>query len=229
MKEIDKQYMDSPTYGTRLMTAHLKRIGHVVNRKRISRLMKNMGIAAIYPKPKKESWQKKFGKYPYLLNDIEICSYNHVWGTDITYIPVENGYIYMVAVIDIYTRFVLSWRLSNSLESDFCIKALEEAFKFGKPQIMNSDQGVQFTSQSYIKLLKDRDIAISMSGKGRCWDNIFVERFWRTLKYDEVYLNHYHCSTEAYEGIEKFINLYNYKRPHSSLQNCTPWERYNAA
>lgn len=226
MAEIDKQYLNTPAYGSREITAVLNRKGHKVNRKRISRLMKLMGIEAMYPKPKRQAWEQKYGKFPYLLNNIEISSQNHVWGTDITYIPVDNGYVYLVAFIDIYSRFVLSWQLSNSLESKFCVDAMEKAFKHGKPLIMNSDQGVQFTSHEYISILKAQGIEISMSGKGRCWDNIFVERFWRSLKYEEVYLKQYSNSEEAYEGIANYIELYNKQRPHSSLNYRTPSEVY---
>lgn len=229
MRKIDEQYMDTPSYGSRLMTAHLKAKGYNVNRKRICRLMKAMNLEAIYPKPKREAWQQKYGKFPYLLKDIEIGFQNHVWATDITYIPVDAGYIYLVAIIDLFSRFILSWQLSNSLESGFCLEALESAFKYGKPKIMNSDQGVQFTSHSYINFLQNQGVEISMSGKGRCWDNIFIERFWRSLKYEEVYLKRYSNSKEADEGISHYIELYNHRRPHSSLNYCTPWEKYKVA
>lgn len=208
------------------MTFHLKRKGFSVNRKRISRLMKIMGLEAMYPKPKRYAWQQKYGKFPYLLKNIDISTQNHVWATDITYVPVDQGYLYLVAFIDLYSRFVLSWQLSNSLESSFCVEALEKAFKFGRPLIVNSDQGVQFTSYEYVNLLKSKGIEISMSGKGRCWDNIFVERFWRSLKYEEVYLKQYSCTEEAYDGISSYIKMYNKRRPHSSLNYRTPEEVY---
>lgn len=226
MLEIDKQYLNTPSFGSRMMTAHLRRNGFQVNRKRISRLMKIMGLEAMYPKPKRYAWEQRYGKFPYLLKNIDIRVQNHVWATDITYIPVDTGYLYLVAIIDLYSRFVLSWQLSNSLESSFCIEALEQAFCHGNPLIVNSDQGVQFTSHEYVNLLRRKGIEISMSGKGRCWDNIFVERFWRSLKYEEVYLNHYDSSEEAYESIGSYIQLYNNKRPHSSLNYRTPWEVY---
>lgn len=226
MEEIDKQYLDTPSYGSRLMTAHLCKKGYLVNRKRISRLMKVMGIEAMYPKPKRTSWEKRNEKYPYLLKNLNISSQNHVWGADITYIPVDSGYLYLVAFIDLYSRFVLSWQLSNSLESSFCLEALQRAFNHGKPLIMNTDQGSQFTCHDYISILKSQGIEISMSGKGRCWDNIFVERFWRSLKYEEVYLKQYEDSQDAYEGIESYIELYNNKRPHSALNYKTPREAY---
>jgi len=229
MKEIDERYLDMPSYGSRMMTAHLRRKGHDVNRKRVARLMKVMGIESMYPRPKRESWQKKYGKFPYLLGNIGTLSLNDAWGTDITYIPVGTGYLYLVAVIDLSSRYVLSWELSNTLESEFCIQALEKAFTYGKPKILNSDQGVQFTSHNYITLLQGKDIQISMSGKGRCWDNIFVERFWRSLKYEEVYLKQYCDSQDAFENIQKYIQLYNTERPHSSLNYKTPYEAYRIA
>jgi putative transposase len=226
MEEIDKQYLETPFYGRRLMTVCLERLGYKINHKRIQRLMKIMGLEAMYPKPRIKAWENRYGKFPYLLTNMEINAQNQVWATDITYIPVNNGYLYLVAFVDLFSRFVLSWRLSNSLESAFCVEALEMAFEHGKPRILNSDQGVQFCSHNYVELVKSRDIEISMSGKGRCWDNIFVERFWRSLKYEEVYLNRYECSEEASEGIGNYIELYNTKRPHSSLNYCTPLERY---
>jgi putative transposase len=229
MREIDKLYLESPAYGSRLMAISLKKKGYCVNRKRTSRLMKLMGIEAMYPKPKTTIREKNHEKFPYLLKNISFQSPNHVWGTDITYIPLNNGFIYLVAYLDLYSRFVLSWKISNSLESTFCIEALEESFVYGKPLILNSDQGVQYTSNNHVNILKEREVSISMSGKGRCWDNIFVERFWRSLKYEEVYLNQYSNIQEAYEGIQKYIEFYNNRRPHSSLNYCTPAEIYKTA
>lgn len=229
MQEIDKQYMETPWYGSRSMVEHLKFLGYPVGRELVSRLMKAMGIEAMYPKPKKGSGQKQYGKFPYLLKNIEINSQNHVWGTDITYIPVNHGYCFLVAFIDLYSRFVLSWQFSNSLESRFCIEALEKAFEYGRPLIMNSDQGVQYTSYDYINLLQDKNIQISMSGKGRCWDNILVERFWRSLKYEEVYRCQYENPKEACESIKRYIEIYNNKRLHSSLNYRTPAEFYKNA
>jgi putative transposase len=226
MQEIDKQYLESPAYGSRLMTASLINKGFQVNRKRISRLMKVMNIEAMYPRPKVRTSHPGDEKFPYLLTDLEIVAQNQVWGTDITYIPVKDGYLYLVAFLDLYSRFVLSWRLSNSLESAFCIEALEAAFKFGLPGIVNSDHGVQYTSHAYVDLIRRRGAQVSMSGKGRCWDNIFVERFWRTLKYEEVFLNQYSSFEETYECINDYIEIYNTKRPHSALDYRTPMEVY---
>lgn len=226
MQELDKIYLDNPSYGSRLMTASLIRKGFQVNRKRVSRLMKIMGIEAMYPKPKIKTSQPGYTKFPYLLNNLEISVKNQVWGTDITYIPVVGGYLYLVAFLDLYSRFVLSWRLSDSLESQFCIEALEMALQHGLPSNINSDQGVQYTSHAYINLVQSKGALISMSGKGKCWDNIFVERFWRSLKYEEVFLKQYNNQKDAYENINNYIEIYNKQRPHSALKYCTPIEAY---
>jgi putative transposase len=226
MKEIDLLYLENPSFGSRLMAASLKAKGFTVNRKRIVRLMRIMGIEALYPKPKVRTTIPGYTKFPYLLNNVKICSKNQVWGTDITYIPVEGGFLYLVAYLDLYSRYILSWQLSNSLESVFCIDALEEALQQGIPEIINSDQGVQYTSHAYIDLLKNKGINISMSGKGKYWDNIFVERFWRTLKYEEVYLKQYDNYFDANENIRNYIDSYNQKRPHSSLKYMTPRDVY---
>jgi len=229
MDLIDKKYMDMPSYGSRSMTAYLRKQGHQVNRKRVSRLMRQMGIEALYPKPKKGTWRDSHKKFPYLLKNVNIGAQNHVWGSDITYIPVKDGYLYLVAVLDLYSRFVLSWKLSNNLESDFCIDALKESFNWGTPEIFNTDQGVQFTSKRFVECLEGKEIQVSMSGKGRCWDNIFVERFWRTLKYEEVYINYYVTFKEAEKHIHSYIEKYNNERLHSSLDYITPAEFYKAA
>lgn len=229
MRLIDQIYLDFPHYGRRSMTGHLRGMGKSISTKRVARLMNRMGLKAIYPKSKKKAWQKKYGVYPYLLKGLQIHPQNHVWATDITYIPVRGGYIYLVAVMDVYSRFILSWNISDSLESDFCIAAVEKAFDFGRPKILNSDQGVQFTSKDYITLLRESDIEISMSGKGRCYDNIFIERFWRSLKYEEVYLHNYEDPAEAIDSIGEYMNLYNSERVHSSLNYRTPGDVYLAA
>lgn len=226
MQEIDKIYLDYPFFGSRLMAAYLAKKGYIVNRKRVSRLMKIMGIEAIYPRRKIRTTFPGYTKFPYLLNGLEINTQNKVWGTDITYIPVNGGYLYLVAFIDLYSRFVLSWQLSNSLESDFCVYALEMALKQSTPEIINSDQGSQYTSHAYINLVQNNGVQISMSGRGKCWDNIFVERFWRSLKYEEVYLKQYENYNEAYIGITSYIDNYNAKRPHSALSYKTPFEVY---
>jgi putative transposase len=226
MKEIDKLYLEHPAYGSRLMTASLQNKGFEVNRKRIKRLMHVMGIEAIYPRPKIKTTIPGNIKFPYLLTDVEICRSNQVWGTDITYIPMKQGFLYLVAYIDLYSRYVLSWKLSNSLESSFCLEALEMAFQHGIPEIINSDQGVQYTSHAYLDLAKSKGSKVSMSGKGRCWDNIFVERLWRTFKYEEVYLNEYENFRVAYSSFFRYFFDYNTTRPHSSLKYKTPHEIY---
>lgn len=222
MRMIDEQYLITPFYGSRRMTEVLKAKGEDVNRKRLQRLMRIMGIETMYPKPKPIG-NKEHYKYPYLLKEMKISRLNQVWGTDITYIPIETGYLYLAAILDLFSRYVVSWSISDSLESDFCIYAVENAIKnIGKPEIMNSDQGVQYTSKNYINLLKKHHISISMSGKGRCWDNIFVERLWRSLKYEEVYLKGYSTGKEAKEGTDWYFNFYNNDRLHEKLGYTTP-------
>ena len=182
-----------------------------------------MGLEAMYPKPRTSIGNKEHYKFPYLLNNLKIVKPNQVWGTDITYIPLETGYLYLVAILDLFSRYVISWNISNNMESDFCIQALEEALENGiKPEIMNSDQGAQYTSKAWTELLKKQSVAISMSGKGRCWDNIFVERLWRSLKYEEVYPKNYSTGKEAKDGIDWYFNFYNDKRLHEKLAYNTP-------
>lgn len=226
MKMIDQQYLITPFYGSRSMRMHLKEKGESVNRKRIQRLMRTMGLEAMYPKPKTSIGNKEDYKFPYLLKDLIICRPNQVWGTDITYIPLNEGFLYLSAIIDLYSRYVLAWELSDNLEAGFCIRALERALEKGKPEIFNSDQGTQYTSKSHTELLKYNGIRISMSGKGRCWDNIFVERLWRSLKYEEVYLNNYVVGTDVDNGMCWYFNFYNGERLHSSLEHRTPEEVY---
>lgn len=226
MNEIDRLYLEFPFYGSRLMTAGLKMKGLAVNRKRVLRLMRMMGIEALYPKPKIKTTVPGYIKFPYLLDDIKIGAVNQAWGTDITYIPMEGGFLYLVAFLDLHSRYILSWRMSNSLESAFCIEALEIALQQGIPEIINSDQGVQYTSHAYIDLLKSKGVRVSMSGKGKCWDNIFVERFWRSLKYEEVYLKKYENHSDAVVNIEAYIDNYNKQRPHSALSYKTPAQVY---
>jgi putative transposase len=226
MLEIDKQYLETPSYGRRMMTAHLKNMGYRVNSKRVARLMRIMGIQALYPKPKRRGHLQRQEKFPYLLKNLEISCSNQVWGTDITYIPVGSGYLYLVAILDLYSRFILSWEISDSLESGFCLKALQRGLEYGTPKILHSDRGVQFTSDAYVDLVQSKGIQVSMSGKGRCFDNIFVERFWRSLKYEEVYLHQYETVKDAYEGIRAYIEAYNYKRPHSALKYQYPGKLY---
>jgi putative transposase len=223
MRVIDEQYLITPFYGSRRMTEELKKRGMVINRKRLQRLMRLMGLEAMYPKPRTSIGNKDHYKFPYLLKDLKIGKPNQVWGTDITYVPTEGGYLYLVAILDLYSRYVVAWRISDSLESDFCVKALEEALEGGrKPDILNSDQGVQYTCKAYVNLLKKNKVTISMSGKGRCWDNIFVERLWRSFKYEEVYLKNYSSGKEAKEGADWYFNFYNDDRIHEKLSYRTP-------
>ncbi len=224
MRLIDEEYTRHPFYGRRKMTAYLRRQGRSVNEKRTSRLMKLMGLRAIYQKPRLSIGSNESKKFPYLLGGIEAQRPNHIWSTDITYIRTATGFLYLAAVIDWYSRYVLSWTISNSLEVDFCLEALEKALKFGLPEFFNTDQGVQFTSNIFINRLQQENIKISMDGKGRCHDNIFVERLWRSVKYEEVYLNEYQNGTETYEGLHRYFLFYNDERPHMSLGYKTPRE-----
>lgn len=224
---IDEQYLTTPFYGHRSMTHELNRKGEFVNKKRVHRLMKMMGLVTMYPKPRLIEWTKEHYKYPYLLNNVKITRPNQVWGTDITYIPIETGYLYLIAILDLFSRYVVSWVLSNNMEVDFCVQALEKALRIGfRPEILNSDQGVQFTSKAWTEVLKREGIMISMSGKGRCWDNIFVERLWRTVKYEEVYPKNYVTGQEAQEGLDWYFNFYNTQRIHTSLVQKVPKEVY---
>lgn len=188
MRRIDELYTAFPFYGSRKLTDTLKREGHAINRKRIQRLMRLMGLEAIYPKPKTSLSHSDHKIYPYLLRNVDIARPNHVWSTDITYIPMIGGFMYLVAIMDWYSRYVLSWSISNTLDTEFCMETLREALNHAKPQIFNSDQGVQFTSSSFTQILLDQKIQISMDGKGRALDNVFVERLWRSVKYENIYL-----------------------------------------
>lgn len=227
MNRIDKIYTDCPFYGSRKIAAQLERdLEHAINRKRIQRLMRLMGIEAIYPKPNLSKSHPDHQWYPYLLKGLVINRPNQVWGADITYIRLTDGFLYLVAFIDWYSRYVLSWQLSTSLEADFCIEAANTALKYAIPDIANSDQGVQFTSQSYLDVWKSRDIRVSMDGRGRCMDNIFTERLWRSLKYEEIYLKDYQTVAEARSGIASWFYFYNHKRLHQSLNYKTPAEIY---
>lgn len=227
MRLIDEQYMKTPFYGSRKMTAHLRRIGHPVNRKRVRRLMRKMGLVAIYQKPRTSTPAPGHKKYPYLLGGLKIDRPGQVSATDVTYIPMAKGFLYLVAVVDWHSRFILGWRLSNSLDTTFCIEALQDSFLYGIPEICNSDQGSQFTSDDFTTVLKESGINISMDGKGRCMDNIFVERLWRSLKYEEVYLRAYETVDEAKQSIAAWIHFYNYDRVHQALGYKTPWEVFS--
>jgi|TARA_B100000315_G_scaffold36784_1_gene31397 putative transposase len=224
MKLIDQQYLTTPFYGSRRMTVWLQRRGRPVGRKRVQRLMRIMGLQAIYRRPRTSLRALGHKVYPYLLGGMEITRPNQVWATDITYIPMARGFLYLVAIIDWHSRYVLSWRLSNTLDADFCVEALEEALSKGKPEIFNTDQGSQFTGEAFTGLLKQHGVRISMDGKGRYLDNIFVERLWRTVKYEEVYLKAYSNGREAKVGLDTYFHFYNTQRPHQALGYRTPAE-----
>jgi len=227
MKLIDQQYMATPFYGARKITVWLRSKGWLVNRKRIRRLMGIMGLKAIYRRPRTSQPAPGHQVYPYLLRNMTITRPNQVWSTDITYIPMARGFLYLVAIIDVYSRYVLSWRLSNTLDTDFCIEALQEAFKKGRPEIFNTDQGTQFTGEAFTSILKSHGVKISMDGKGSYNDNLFIERLWRTVKYEEVYLKAYQDGKEAMAGISDYFRFYNSERPHQALGYRTPAEVFN--
>ena len=227
MKLIDRQYLATPFYGARKIAAWLKSQGYRVNRKRIRRLMRIMGLKAIYRHPRTSKPAPGHKIYPYLLGDLRITRPNQVWAADITYIPMAHGFLYLVAIIDWYSRYVLSWRLSNILDADFCIEALEEALTKGKPDIFNTDQGAQFTSEAFTGLLQQHGVRISMDGKGSYNDNLFIERLWRSVKYEEVYLKAYQDGREARIGLGNYFRFYNTERPHQALGYRTPAEVYS--
>lgn len=230
MNLLDEQYTRTPFWGVRNMTSYIKDSGYKeVGRDHVRTLLRRMGLMAIYPKRKfnLSKPDKAHRIYPYLLRDVEVVRPNQVWSADITYIRLAFGFAYLIAVIDWYSRAVLSWRLSNTLDSSFCIEALREALaKYGCPEIFNSDQGCQFTSQEFIKVLADSNVNISMDGRGRCLDNIFVERLWRSVKYEDVYLKGYQTISEARVGLIKYFYFYNHRRYHQALDNKTPWQVY---
>ncbi len=226
MRLLDEQYTRTPFYGSRKMTEWLATKGYIVNRKRVSRLMELMGIEAVYPKPKLSQPGENHKIYPYLLRGVEVTRVNQVWSTDITYIRMAQGFIYLVAVMDWFSRYVLSWALSLTMELDFCVKALHGALRRGRPDIFNSDQGSQFTSEQFTGELTSWEIAVCMDGRGRCMDNIFIERLWRSLKYEEVYLKDYASVTEAHAGIAGWFRFYNHERLHQSLDYRTPVALY---
>lgn len=222
MRLLDEQYTRTPFYGSRKMVAWLATQGRAVNRKRVSRLMALMGIEAVYPKPKLSQPGEGHRIYPYLLKGTTVERVNQVWSTDITYIRMAQGFLYLVAVMDWFSRFVLSWSLSLTLEVDFCLEALQRALRRAQPDIFNSDQGSQFTSQAFTGQLNAKGIAISMDGRGRCMDNIFVERLWRSVKHEEVYLHDYESVTEARARLDRYFRFYNHERLHQSLDYRTP-------
>lgn len=228
MQEIDRAFTEWPFLGVRQMCRYLVSLGYSIGRKRVRRLMRLMGLTAVYQKPRTSIPNPEHKRYPYLLHGLTIERSNHVWCTDITYIPMRKGFLYLVAIMDWHSRKVLFWRLSNTMEVDFCVLSLEEALaKYGRPDIFNSDQGSQFTSSAFTNVLRENGIRISMDGRGRWLDNVFIERLWRSLKYENVYLNAYEIGSEARAGIGRWIAFYNQVRPHSSLDGITPQRRYH--
>ena len=222
MALMDRQYLKTPFYGSRKMQAWLRGQGHPVGRNKVRRLMRLMGLAAIYRRPNTSRPAPGHRIYPYLLQGVEINRVNQVWSADITYIPMAQGFLYLVAIMDWHSRRVLAWKLSNTMEVDFCVEALQEALGKGRPEIFNTDQGSQFTSEAFTGMLLEQGIQISMDGKGRYLDNIFVERLWRSVKYEEVYLKAYQTGTEARTGIGAYLDFYNRERPHQALGYRTP-------
>ena len=227
MREIDEQYLKTPWYGSRQMARHLRRLGRCVGRKRVRRLMRLMGLQAVAPQPNTSRPAPQHKVYPYRLRELRIERANQVWCADLTYLPMAHGFLYLVAIMDWRARKVLSWRLSTTQDTAFCVEALEEAIEcYGRPEIFNTDQGSQFTSSDWIDVLKGHDIQISMDGKGQWMDNVFVERLWRSLKYECVYLNAFRNFKEAKQQIRDWMDYYNDRRPHSKLDDMTPSECY---
>ena len=223
MRLIDEIHLALPFYGSRRMRDELDTRGHQVNRKRVQRLMRQIGIRALYPKRRTTTPGKGHKIYPYLLRDMTITRANQVWASDICYLPMAKGFMYLVAIMDWHTRKVLSWRVSNTMDAEFCVEALEEALaRYGTPEIFNTDQGVQFISEAFTDVLKDKKIAISMDGKGRWIDNVFVERLWRSVKYEDVYLRAYETPADLKAGLKRYFEFYNQRRRHSSLERRTP-------
>lgn len=224
MRKIDEQYLKTPFYGWPRMTDYLQKEGYAINHKRVQRLMKIMGLQAIYPRPRPKQERHNHKIYPYLLQGVEIVRPHQVWSSDITYIPLQTGFMYLVAIIDWYSRYILAWELSNTLDGHFCQVALQQALTQGRPEIFNTDQGVQFTATEFTDILEQAHIQISMDGRGRALDNIFIERFWRSLKYEDIYIRDYATVIDLLAGLERYFTFYNLERPHQSLDYCTPTE-----
>jgi putative transposase len=228
MRLIDQQFMKTPFYGSRRMTIFLERSGETVNRKRVRRLMAVMGLEAVHPRPRTTVAGPEARVYPYLLRDRELTHVDEVWSSDITYVPMRHGFMYLTAVIDWYSRYVLSWRLSNTLEGRFCLEALDEALGRGRPEIFNTDRGSQFTAQEYTERLESAGIRVSRDGRGRALDNVFVERLWRSVKYEDIYIKDYEDVPELESGLAAYFRFYDEERPHQSLGYRTPGEVYRA-
>lgn len=226
MRLLDEYYLQMPFLGVIKMTERLRSQGYEVNPKRVRRLLRKMGLVAIYPTPKTTVPNKEHKIYPYLLRNLPITHANQVWSSDITYIPMAKGFMYLVAVMDWFSRYVLSWRLSNTLDGSFCLAALQEALQWSKPRIFNTDQGAQFTARAFTGTLAEAEVQISMDGRGRAFDNIFNERLWRSVKYENVYINDYNSVPALEQGLSDYFDLYNHVRPHQSLDYRTPADYY---
>ncbi len=222
MRLIDAQYLKTPFYGYPRMTAHLRAAGYPVNHKRVARLMRLMGLQAIYPQPRVHRDAQEHRVYPYLLRDLAICHPNQVWSADITYIPLQRGFMYLVAVIDWYSRYVLAWQLSNTLDGQFCLEGLERALAYATPDIFNTDQGVQFTARAFTTRVEAAGVRVSMDGRGRALDNVFIERLWRSLKYEDIYIRDYASVPELEVGLQQYFHFYNHERLHQSLAYQVP-------
>jgi putative transposase len=222
MRQLDAAYTRQPFYGSRKLTRWLQEQGEEVNRKRVQRLMRVMGLEAIYPKPRLSQGGKGHRVFPYLLRGVTVARPDQVWSTDITYVPLTAGFMYLAAVIDWYSRYVLAWRLSNTLDGSFCLEMLEEALRQGRPEIFNTDQGVQFTAAAFTGRLEAAGVQVSMDGRGRCLDNVFVERLWRTVKYEDIYLYRYEGVLELQRGLQRYFPFYNQERLHQALDYRTP-------
>jgi putative transposase len=229
MRLLDEQYTACPFYGSRRMTAWLLEHGETVNRKRVQRLMRLMGLEAIYPKPRLSAAGQGHRIYPYLLRGVTIARPDQVWSTDITYVPLASGFMYLAAVIDWFSRYVLAWRLSNTLDGSFCLELLDEALARGRPEVFNTDQGAQFTAAAFTSRLESAGVAVSMDGKGRCLDNVFVERLWRTVKYEDIYLRGYEGVPALQHGLGRYFPFYNEERLHQALDYQTPAMVYRSA
>ena len=229
MRRIDERYTACPFYGSRRMTAWLVEQGEEVNRKRVQRLMRVMGPEAIYPKPRLSAAGKGHRIYPYLLRGVKVVRPDQVWSTDITYVPMASGFMYLAAVIDWFSRYVIAWRLSNTLDGSFCLEMLEEALRSGKPEVFNTDQGVQFPAEAFTGCLERAGVAVSMDGRGRALDNVFVERLWRSVKYEDIYIRGYEAVPELHHGLVRYFGFYNDERLHQSLGYRTPAAVYREA
>jgi putative transposase len=229
MRRIDREYTAHPFLGSRRLTKWLQEQGEVVNRKRVQRLMRRMGLEAIYPKPKLSAAGRGHRIYPYLLRNVRIERPDQVWSTDITYVPLASGFMYLAAILDWFSRHVLAWRLSNTLDGSFCLEMLDEALRRGRPEVFNTDQGVQFTAQAWTGRLGSAGVAVSMDGRGRCLDNVFVERLWRTVKYEDIYLWRYETVPQLQQGLGRYFRYYNEERLHQALDYRTPAAVYGEA